>query len=162
MAPSINSSREAKHKIIEPRIVIYEHHIWMFVSIICFSRSPRDGPFVIIGCPCVSRLWAEPNWDVFMIVATSFAYLPSLSRVWKNNILKRAHSGSYLGAVLWENLKCNLIWFSISKKLEREKWKPQMTVLDYTFDFIASRNSIIKHERFSSKKHFIWIIERWL
>ena len=58
----------------------------MFVSIICFSRSPRDGPFVIIGCPSV---WSEPNLDVSMIVATSFACLPSLSRVYKNNNLKR-------------------------------------------------------------------------
>ena len=73
----------------EPRIIIYDEIIWMFVSIICFSRSPGDGPFVIIGCRGVSRLWAEPKLDVFMIVATSFACLPSLSRVYKNNNLKR-------------------------------------------------------------------------
>ena len=44
---------------------------------------------VIIGCRGVSRPWAEPKLDVFMIVATSFACLPSLSRVYKNNNLKR-------------------------------------------------------------------------
>ena len=64
----------------------------VIVFIICFSRSPRDGPFIIIGCPSVSSLLDEPNWDVFMIVATSFASF------YKNNNLKRGRSD--LGAVL--------------------------------------------------------------